>query len=101
MIFMDTMGTAILTIVNSLLSAYVFVVLARCVLSWFNPSPFNPIVRAIYAITEPVLWRIRKHLPFSYSSGVDFSPIILIIGIYLVRQFLHAIFLQFFAHGGL
>lgn len=97
MIFMSTMGSAILTIINSLLSAYVLVVIARCILSWFNPSPFNPIVRAIYSITEPVLWRIRKHLPFTYTSGIDFSPIVVIVLVYLVRQFIQAVYLQFLA----
>jgi YggT family protein len=71
--------------VDSLLTVYSFVVIVACLLSWVNPDPYNPIVRILRNLTEPLLWRIRKYLPFTYVSGLDLSPVVLLIGIQLVK----------------
>lgn len=96
MIFAQTMGSAIFTIFHSLIGIYSFIVIARCILSWFSPSPFNPLVRAIYGLTDPLLWRIRKYLPFTFTNGLDFSPIVLLIGLFLLREFIRGLSMQFF-----
>ena len=66
-----------------------WVVIARAVLSWVNPDPYNPIVRFIYNITEPVLGRIRRMVPLQFG-GIDFSPIIVFLAIIFLQQFLVA-----------
>jgi Predicted integral membrane protein len=71
-------------IVSTLVSMYSFIVLGYCIISWVNPDPYNPIVRLLRNLTEPALWRIRKHLPFVHTTGMDFSPIVLILGIQLL-----------------
>ena len=96
MIFAQTMGSAIFTIFHSLIGIYSFIVIARGILSWFSPSPFNPLVRAIYGLTDPLLWRIRKYLPFTFTNGLDFSPIVLLIGLFLLREFIRGLSMQFF-----
>ncbi len=78
---------AIAKILSIILSIYMWVIIIRAVISWVNPDPFNPIVRILYQITEPVLWRIRKILPLQFG-GIDFSPIILILAIIFLQQFL-------------
>lgn len=72
--------------VSWLLGIYSLIVLASCVISWVNPDPYNPIVRTLKALTEPVLWRIRKLLPFTYMNGIDFSPLVLLLAIELFRR---------------
>ena len=57
------------------------------VISWVNPDPYNPIVRFLYEITEPLLGRIRRFLPIS-MGGLDLSPIILIVVIMFLQSFL-------------
>jgi YggT family protein len=69
------------------LSFYMWVVIARAVLSWVSPDPYNPIVRFIYNLTEPVLLAIRRRLPMGFS-GLDFSPIIVILVIIFLQRFL-------------
>jgi len=64
-------------------------VIARAVLSWVNPDPYNPIVRFIYNLTEPVLGRIRRLLPLQLG-GIDFSPIIVFLAIIFLQQFVVA-----------
>lgn len=66
-----------------LISAYIFVVLAACVISWFRVSPYHPAVRALNQLTEPVFFFIRRKLPFSRLGQVDLSPLILIIALEL------------------
>ncbi len=77
---------AIIYVVDTLLTIYSFVVIVACLISWVNPDPYNPIVRILRNLTEPVLWRIRKYLPFTYVSGLDLSPVVLLLAIQLVRM---------------
>lgn len=61
-------------ILATILMLYWWVMLARVLMSWFNPNPYNPIVDAIYRLTEPVLSPIRRLLP--PMGGFDLSPLV-------------------------
>jgi len=78
---------AVAKILSIVLTLYMWVIIIRAIISWVNPDPFNPIVRILYQITEPVLWRIRRFLPLQFG-GIDFSPIILILVIIFLQNFL-------------
>ena len=73
-------------ILKTIINTPTIIIIARAVISWVNPDPYNAIVRFLYAITEPVLYAIRKRLPLSFG-GFDFSPIIVILAIYFFQQF--------------
>jgi YggT family protein len=68
------------------LNLYMWIVIARAVVSWVNADPYNPIVRFLHAATEPLLSAIRRGLPVFYA-GFDFSPVIVILGIVFLRAF--------------
>ncbi len=74
-------------VLDVILLFFMIVIIARAVLSWVSPDPYNPIVRFINNITEPVLYHIRRRLPVVFG-GIDFSPIIVILLIMFVREFL-------------
>ena len=78
---------AIAWILEKGLYLYMWIIIARAIISWVNPDPYNPIVRFLYSVTEPVLYNIRRRLPV-YFGGLDFSPIIVIIVIIFLRTFL-------------
>jgi YggT family protein len=78
---------ALAGIVDFLLTAYMWIIIGRAVISWVNADPHNPIVRFLYEVTEPVLGRIRRMLPMS-MGGLDFSPIIVIVLIMFLQSFL-------------
>ncbi len=78
---------ALAQLLDFLLSAYMWVVIGRAVISWVNADPSNPVVRFLYDITEPALSRIRKFIPIS-MGGIDFSPMILILAIMFLQSFL-------------
>jgi YggT family protein len=77
---------ALATVIDYVLILFMFITIARAVLSWVSPDPYNPIVRFIHNVTEPVLYQIRKRLPMMYG-GIDFSPIIVILIIIFLRIF--------------
>lgn len=77
---------AVATVIDYVLVIFMFITIARAVLSWVSPDPYNPIVRFIHNVTEPVLYQIRKRLPMMYG-GIDFSPIIVILIIIFLRIF--------------
>ena len=75
---------AVAKVLDTVLYIYMILIIARAVLSWVSPDPFNPIVRFIHNITEPVLYRVRSKLPVSFG-GIDLSPIIVILTIYFLQ----------------
>jgi YggT family protein len=72
------------------ISLYVIVVILRAILSWFNPNPYNPGVRFLMKITDPLLDRIRRLLPLGSGVGLDLSPIILIFALLFIKYYLVA-----------
>ena len=78
---------AVAIVLHYVLTFYMWIVIARAVLSWVNPDPYNPIVRFIHNVTEPVLYRIRTRIPVNFS-GIDFSPIIVILAVIFLQNFL-------------
>ena len=69
------------------LTLYMYIIIAHAILSWVNPDPYNPIVRLINQITEPVLYRIRRHIPTNLG-GIDFAPLIVLFIIIFLQNFL-------------
>ena len=78
---------AVAKLVDFALSAYMWIIIGRAILSWVNPDPYNPIVRFLHEVTEPVLSRIRRLVP-AFAGGIDFSPAILILAIIFLQGFL-------------
>jgi len=76
---------AIAWLIDYVLWAYLWIVVIRALVSWVNPDPWNPIVRFLYQATEPVLRPIRRRLPM---TGIDFSPMVVILAIYFLQRFL-------------
>ena len=66
--------------------AYIWMIIARAILSWVSPDPYNPIVRFLYRVTEPVLRPIRDRLPT--FQGLDLSPMLVLLAIYFLKEFL-------------
>jgi YggT family protein len=78
---------AVAKIIDIALTAYMWIIVIRAVLSWVNPDPYNPIVRFINQITEPVMAPIRRWIPLR-GMGIDFSPMIILLAIVFLQSFL-------------
>jgi YggT family protein len=77
---------ALARVVNLVLEAYFWIIIARAVLSWVNPDPYNPVVRFLYRVTEPVLRPIRYRLP-TLAMGLDLSPMVVLLAIKFAEWF--------------
>ena len=93
-VFANTLS-AIAIVAGSLLKVYFWVVIISAILSWVRPDPYNPIVRTLRTLTEPVYFRVRKLLPFTYTSGIDFSPVVVLLAIELVDRIIVNSMLQY------
>lgn len=78
---------AIAKVLDIVLNLYMWIIIIRAIISWVNPDPYNPIIRFLYQITEPVLSPIRRIIP-TYTTGIDFSPIIVFLLIIFLQNFL-------------
>jgi YggT family protein len=84
---------AVAMVLNYILQIYMWIIIARAVLSWVNPDPYNPIVRFINNVTEPVLYAIRSRLPVNFG-GIDLSPIVVFLAIIFLQKFMVGSLLQ-------
>jgi len=78
--------TTVARALDVILNVYMWIIIARALVSWVSPDPYNPVVRFLYQVTEPVLGRIRRFLP--HMGGMDVSPIVVIFAIFIARQFI-------------
>ena len=78
---------AVARLAELVINAYIWIIIARALLSWVNPDPYNPIVRFLYRITEPVLRMVRARLP-TLAMGLDLAPMVVILILYFLDWFL-------------
>jgi len=83
MFVMSNVILALAKLLTIVLEAYFWIIIARALISWVNPDPYNPIVRFLHRVTEPVLRPIRYRLPA--TMGLDLSPIVVIVAIKLAE----------------
>lgn len=88
MFILSNLLSAIASLLNVILTALYWLILVRALISWVNPDPYNPIVKFLYKTTEPILYPIRKMLPFNAGLGLDVSPIIAFLALIFLRSFL-------------
>jgi YggT family protein len=85
--------TFLIPIINAIYYILVILIFARFILSWIRPDPYHPtwgpITRCVDQATEPLLAPIRRLLPA--TGGLDFSPMILLFGLYFIRSLLYGI----------
>lgn len=88
MFVVNNFFNALAYILNFILSAYIWILIGRVIVSWVNADPYNPVVRFLHEATDPVLFRVRKSMPFLSMGGIDFSPMVLILAIIFLQKFL-------------
>ncbi|MBN2283543.1 MAG: YggT family protein [Deltaproteobacteria bacterium] len=83
---------ALARIIDLVLTLYMWIIVIRALISWVNPDPYNQIVQFLYRITEPVLYYVRYYIrrifPPLGGMGIDISPVIVILVIIFLQNFL-------------
>jgi YggT family protein len=85
-IFGNLIG-AVAGVLDIVLSIYMWIVIIAALITWVNPDPYNPVVRFLYSVTEPVFSFVRRSLPLP-TTGLDFTPVIVLLAIVFLQQFL-------------
>ena len=81
---MNTLLISILQFINVIIGIYIWVVIIAALITWVQPNPYNPIVRFLYSITEPVYAFIRRYIPTNFG-GIDIAPIIVILALQFLQ----------------
>ena len=85
---------ALIQLIDRLIGIYIWIVLIAVILSWLVAfqiinlrHPFiNQVVGFIYMLTEPLFSFVRRFLP--PLGGFDLSPIVVLLGLYFLRDLL-------------
>lgn len=80
------MHISVESVIHNVLWIYNWVIIIRAVMSWFNPDPYNPLVRLIRGLTDPFLDLIRRVIPTNISM-IDIAPIIALVLVMLVDRY--------------
>jgi YggT family protein len=81
---MNTLLISILQFINVVIGIYIWVVIIAALITWVQPNPYNPIVRFLWNVTEPVYRWIRRYIP-TFFGGFDIAPIILILALQFLQ----------------
>ena len=79
---------AVALITDKVLWIYNWVVMIAVLITWVSPDPFNPIVRFLHAVTQPVFEWVRTRLPFVVVGMMDLSPLVVMLALQFLRMFL-------------
>jgi len=82
------------SILRVLLDIYMWIVIISALISWVNPDPYNPIVRFLHSVTDPVFRRIRRVIGYRLGP-IDISPMVVILGIMFVKYFIIQSLIEF------
>jgi YggT family protein len=85
---------AIAHILDIALTIYMWIVIISAIISWVNPDPYNPIVRFLRVVTEPVYRPIRKLIGYRLGP-IDISPMVVILAIIFVQKFFVSSLIEF------
>ncbi len=80
------MHFSVTQVVYTAFQVYSWLIFARVLLSWFPVNPYNPIIKFIYEITEPLLAPMRRIFPPSPAMPIDFSPILAIFVLQFIER---------------
>jgi len=89
---LDNLLIALASILNTILTIFLWLIIIRALLSWFSPDPYNPLFQFLFRITEPILGPVRNTIP--YLGGIDISPIVVLLAIEFLRSFIVPTLLQ-------
>jgi YggT family protein len=85
---------ALVTVLFAILNVVKWLVIIAALVSWVSPDPRNPIVRFLYAATEPILRPFRRILPPRRTGNIDFSPVLVILLILFIEVFLSRLLMR-------
>jgi len=90
---MSIIINAFLSVAILVLNIYSFIIIVSAILSFVNPDPYNPIVKFVRQVTEPVFYKIRQLMPFVVISNIDLSPLVVLFAINILINILSRMYM--------
>ena len=84
---LSTLFSAVANILSIIVNVYTWIIIAAALVSWVRPDPSSPVVQLLYRLTEPVYSFIRRYIKTEFN-GIDFAPLIVLLALQLIDQFL-------------
>jgi len=85
---MNMIMIPILQLLHTVITIYIIVVFISAILSFVRPDPYNTLVQIVYRLTEPVFDFVRKKMPFVVFSGIDLSPLVVLLALQFIDNFI-------------
>jgi YggT family protein len=84
------MGEILAVLINIVFQILWWAILIRVLLSWLPMAgvridPYNPVIRLLFSVTDPILDPIRR---YTTVGMIDLSPIVALIGLDFIRRIL-------------
>ncbi len=84
------MGSFLVFLINVVFQLLWWAILIRVLLSWLpmaglRVDMYNPVIRALYQLTDPILEPLRR---YTTVGMIDLSPIVALLGLEVVRYLL-------------
>jgi len=73
----------IVQVVNIIFEVLIWLIIVRCILSFVRHDPYQPLIRFVYDVTEPIMAPFRRLIPA--AGGMDFSPIVVLLALTLLQ----------------
>ena len=84
---LSTLFSAIANILSIIVNVYTWIIIAAALISWVKPDPSSPVVQLLYRLTDPVYSFLRRYIKTEFN-GIDFAPLIVLLALQLIDQFL-------------
>jgi len=85
---MNALVFSIAQLIHTVINIYIWIIIISALLSFVRPDPYNPVVQTLYRLTEPVYGWVRRKMPFLIISGIDLSPLVIILGLQFLDTFM-------------
>jgi len=82
---------------HMLIQIYIIIIIVRSIISWVGTIPPNPFIMILRRLTDPVFRLVHRHLPFLIVGGLDISPIVILVVLYFIDNFITGVMLDFAA----
>ncbi len=84
----------LIQVINIAFQVLIYLIIGRCILSFIRHDPYNPIIKFVYDVTEPIMAPFRRLLPMGY--GIDFSPLLAVFALGLLNKLIIQLILIIF-----
>jgi len=85
---MNTLLFTLIQTLHTVINLYIWIIIIAALISFVRPNPSNPIVQILHRLTNPLFSFVRQKMPFVVFSGIDLSPLVIMLGLQFIDNFM-------------